>query len=73
MLGDIPIDNYKYAINQHEDNEWIKKIEEGDIKVPKYFSKEERERMEEEKRIEEERLKALQGDTCNIYIKLNFI
>jgi hypothetical protein len=68
LLGDVSIENYQYVINQHEDNEWIKKVEEGDIKVPKYFSKEERERMEEEKRIEEERLKALQGDTCNINI-----
>jgi len=66
-LGDVYIENYNYAINSHEDNEWIKKIEDGEIKVPKYFSKEEKKRLEEERRIEEERIKALQGDTCKPY------
>ena len=70
VLGDVNIENYQYAVNQHEDNEWIKKVDEGDIKIPKYFSKDEKKRMEEEKRIEEERIKALQGDTCKLY--LNF-
>jgi WD40 repeat protein len=65
VLGDVYIENYNYAVNPHEDNEWIKKVEEWEIKVPKYFSKEEKKRLEEEKRIEVERLKALQGDTCN--------
>ena len=66
FLGDIIIENYSYAVNQHEDNEWIKKVDEGDLKIPKYFSKEEKKRLEEEKKIEEERRKALQGDTGNI-------
>lgn len=70
VLGDVYIENYTYAVNPHEDNEWIKKVEEGEIKVPKYFSKEEKKRLEEEKRIEEERLKALQGDTCKIIFYL---
>ncbi len=65
VLGDVHIENYTYAINPHEDNEWIKKVEEGEIKITKYFSKEEKKRLEEEKRIEEERLRALRGDTCN--------
>lgn len=76
LVGDVFIENYIYVVNPHEDNEWIKKIEEGEIKIPKYFSKEEKQRIEEEKRIEEERLKALQGDTCNIdykiFLLLNF-
>lgn len=74
VLGDVYIENYSYAVNPHEDNEWIKKVEEGEIKLPKYFSKEEKKRLEEEKKIEEERLKALQGDTCNFnfYIFFHF-
>lgn len=66
MLGDVHIDNYSYAMNQHEDNEWIHKVEEGDIQVPKYFSREEKMKLEEEHKREQERLQALQGDTCKV-------
>jgi hypothetical protein len=62
--GTVFVDNYTYVINPHEDNEWINKVEEGDIKIPKYFSKEEKRRMEEEHLEQERRLKELSGDSC---------
>lgn len=64
LLGDVQVENYNIAVNPHEDNEWVLKVEESDIKVPRYFSKEERLKLEEEQRKEQERIKALQGDTC---------
>ena len=68
-LKDINTDKYNFPIYKYEDNEFINKIEEGDLKVEKYFSKEEKKQREEEIRKEEERIKALQGDTSNfIYI-----
>lgn len=66
ILTDIPIKDYNYAVNPHEDNEWIEKYDEKDIKVPRYYSREEKKKMEEEKKAEEERLKALQGDTMQM-------
>ena len=66
ILTDIPIQDYNYAMNPHEDNEWIDKFSEKDITIPHYYSKEEKEKMEQEKRAEEERLKALQGDTLQM-------
>ena len=66
ILVDIPIQDYNYAMNVHEDNEWIDKFSEKDIDVPHYYSKEEKEKMEQEKKAEEERLKALQGDTMQM-------
>ena len=66
ILTDVPIKDYNYAVNPHEDNEWIEKYDESEIKVPRYFSKEEKKKMEEEKKAEEERLKALQGDTMQM-------
>ena len=66
ILTDVPIQDYNYAMNPHEDNEWIDKFSEKDITIPHYYSKEEKEKMEQEKRAEEERLKALQGDTLQM-------
>ena len=66
ILVDVPIPDYNYAMNIHEDNEWIDKFSEKDINVPHYYSKEEKEKMEQEKKAEEERLKALQGDTMQM-------
>ena len=53
-------------MNPHEDNEWIDKFSEKDITIPHYYSKEEKEKMEAEKKAEEERLKSLQGDTLQM-------
>ena len=50
ILVDIPIQDYNYAMNVHEDNEWIDKFSEKDIDVPHYYSKEEKEQMEQEKK-----------------------
>lgn len=66
ILVDVPIQDYNYAMNPHEDNEWIDKFNEKDITIPHYYSKEEKEKMEQEKKAEEERLKALQGDTMQM-------
>ena len=66
ILTDVPIQDYNYAMNPHEDNEWIDKFSEKDIKIPHYYSKEEKEKMEAEKKAEEERLKSLQGDTLQM-------
>lgn len=66
ILVDVPIQDYNYAMNPHEDNEWIDKFSEKDITIPHYYSKEEKEKMEQEKKAEEERLKALQGDTMQM-------
>ena len=66
ILTDVPIQDYNYAMNPHEDNEWIDKFSEKDISVPHYYSKEEKEKMAAEKKAEEERLKALQGDTLQM-------
>ena len=66
ILTDVPIQDYNYAMNPHEDNEWIDKFSEKDITIPHYYSKEEKEKMEQEKKAEEERLKALQGDTMQM-------
>ena len=66
ILVDVPIQDYNYAMNVHEDNEWIDKFSEKDITIPHYYSKEEKEKMEQEKKAEEERLKALQGDTMQM-------
>lgn len=63
ILKDINTDIYNFTICKHEDNDYINKIEEGDLMVEKYFSKEEKKQREEEIRREDERLKALQGDT----------
>ena len=37
-LLNVSCENYTYAVNQHEDNEWVTKIEECDITIPKYLS-----------------------------------
>lgn len=67
FLGnDVFVENYSYMLNQHEDNEWVNKIDDHDITIAKYFSREEKMQMEEDKRKEEERLKALQGDTLEM-------
>ena len=66
ILTDIPIKDYTYAVNPHEDSKWVEKFDESEIKVPRYFSKEEKRKMEEERIAEEERLKALQGDTMQM-------
>ena len=66
ILTDIQIKDYNYNLNIHEDNEWIEKFEESDIKVPRYYSPEEKAKMEEEAKAEEARLKALQGDTMQM-------
>ena len=66
ILTDIQIKDYSYAMNPHEDNEWIEKFDESDVKVPRYYSKEEKRKMAEEAKAEEERLKALQGDTMQM-------
>ena len=66
ILTDVPIQDYNYAMNPHEDNEWIDKFSEKDITIPHYYSKEEKEKMEAEKKAEEERLKSLQGDTLQM-------
>ena len=61
--GDVNIENYSYVIHPYEESEWLEKVEASEIKVPKYFSKLEKQKKEEEKKREEERIKALQGDT----------
>ena len=66
ILTDVPIQDYNYAMNPHEDNEWIDKFSEKDITIPHYYSKEEKAKMEAEKKAEEERLKSLQGDTLQM-------
>ena len=66
ILTDVPIQDYNYAMNPHEDNEWVDKFSEKDITIPHYYSKEEKEKMEAEKKAEEERLKSLQGDTLQM-------
>ena len=66
IIKDVNTDIYNYPIYKYEDFEYINKIEESDLKVPKYFSKEEKKLREEETRKEQERIKALQGDTSNI-------
>ena len=66
ILTDIPIQDYNYAMNPHEDNEWVDKFSEKDITIPHYYSKEEKEKMAAEKKAEEERLKSLQGDTLQM-------
>ena len=66
ILTDIQIKDYTYAMNPHEDNEWVEKFDESDVKVPRYYSKEEKRKMAEEAKAEEERLKALQGDTMQM-------
>ena len=66
ILTDVPIQDYNYAMNLHEDNEWIDKFSEKDITIPHYYSKEEKEKMAAEKKAEEERLKSLQGDTLQM-------
>ena len=66
ILTDVPIQDYNYAMNPHEDNEWVDKFSEKDISVPHYYSKEEKDKMAAEKKAEEERLKALQGDTLQM-------
>jgi hypothetical protein len=63
ILKDINTDMYNFSISKYEDNDFINKIEESDLRVEKYFSKEEKKQREEEVRREQERLKALQGDT----------
>ena len=65
IIKDVNTDIYNYAIYKYEDFEYINKIEESELKVPKYFSKEEKKQREEETRKEQERIKALQGDTSN--------
>jgi hypothetical protein len=65
ILKDINTDMYNFTVSKYEDNDYINKIDEGDLRVDKYFSKEEKKQREEEIKREEERLKALQGDTSN--------
>jgi len=67
-LPDVVIDQYDFTPYKYEDNEYINKIEEGDLKVEKYLSKEAKEKIAEEERIEQLRIKALQGDTCNLIL-----
>jgi hypothetical protein len=59
----VPCENYTYAVNQHEDNDWITKVDEHDISIPKYLSKEEKRRIQEEKEEQERRLKELSADS----------
>jgi hypothetical protein len=63
---EVHVDDYSYTINPHEDNEWVEKVDENEIKVSRYFSKEEKMIKDEERRKELERLKALQGDTLEM-------
>lgn len=49
--------------DRYEQPDLILKVQESDVSIPKYLTKEEREKLEEEKRKEEERIKALQSDT----------
>jgi hypothetical protein len=65
ILKDINTDMYNFTVSKYEDSDYINKIDEGDLRVDKYFSKEEKKQREEEIKREEERLKALQGDTSN--------
>jgi hypothetical protein len=66
LLEENPEDEYPIVINQYEDNEWVNKFSESEINIPKYYTKEEREQMAIERKIEEERSKALQGDTLEM-------
>jgi hypothetical protein len=62
-LLNVPCETYTYAVNQHEDNDWITKVDEHDITIPKYLSKEEKKRIQEEKEEQEKRLKELSADS----------
>ena len=57
------MEKFEVKEDKREEPDLILKVEESDIKIPKYLTKEEREKLEEEKRKEEERIKALQSDT----------
>lgn len=63
ILKDINTEIYNFSSSKYEDNDFINKIDENDLRVEKYFSKDEKKQREEEIKREEERLKALQGDT----------
>lgn len=65
LLKDLKesMDKFDIAKDKREQPEKILKVEETDVKIPKYLTKEEREKLEEEKRKEEERIRALQSDT----------
>lgn len=65
LLEDMD-DEYPIVINQYEDNEWVNKFSENEINIPKYYSKEERDLMQKEKEIEDQRAKALEGDTLEM-------
>jgi len=65
LLRDLKESFTKFEIkdDKREQPDHILKVEESDIKIPKYLTREERAALEEEKRKEEARLKALQSDT----------
>lgn len=66
-LSDVLTGNIEEEYQIHEspyaDNDWVNKFSEQEVTIPKYFSKEEKEQLEHEEKIRQERLKALQGDT----------
>jgi len=65
LLKDLKESMEKFEIKKHksEEPELILKVQDSDISIPKFLTKEEREKLEQEKRKEEERIKALQSDT----------
>jgi hypothetical protein len=65
LLKDLKESMDKFEIKKHksEQPELILKVQDSDISIPKFLTKEERQKLEEEKRKEEERIKALQSDT----------
>ena len=66
-LSDVLTENIEeeYSISEspYADNDWVNKFSEKEITITKYYSKEEKELMNQESLIKEERIKALQGDT----------
>ncbi len=57
------VTKFEIKDDKREQPEHILKVEDSDIKIPKYLTKEEKAHLEEEKRKDEERLRALQSDT----------
>lgn len=66
LLNEPMDDEYPIKINEYEDNEWVTKFNESELKIPKYYSKEEKELMENEEKIKQDRLRALEGDTLEM-------
>lgn len=67
-IPDEKVEDYNFTPHRYEDNDYVNKIEEGDLKVEKYLSKEDKDRIAEEERVEQDRIKALQGDTCKFNV-----